>query len=204
MTEQEQGAWGIFLGSDALIAGHVVLSHGHHSNCYVAKERVFRFPRRVSYLCKMLAEHFADEGIEVVIGPAICGAIVAQRVAELLQSDAIAVFAEKDNRVGMVIRRGYGADIAGKKVLIVDDVITTGGTIHEVIDAVQLARGCVAGVGVFCDRGGNTKEDFGGKEYFALCSPGLQSWPANECPLCREGAPVITDFGREGSYLRTQ
>lgn len=101
-----------------------------------------------------------------------------------------------------VIKRGYDKVITGKRVLVVEDVLTTGGSAREVIEAVRALDGEVVGLGVLCNRGGITAEDVGGvPELFALVNVKLDAWDEAECPLCAKGVPINTDVGKGREFL---
>ena len=125
-------------------------------------------------------------------------------LSQLTNRDVLAVYAEKDGDQ-FTIKRGYEKLIPGKNVLIVEDILTTGGSVKKVIEAVQAIGGYVVGVGAICNRGGVTAEDIGllGKLY-SLTSVDLESWWPGECPLCAGGTPVNTSIGKGKQFLAAQ
>lgn len=171
----------IFIQTGALLQGHFILTSGRHSNQYMQCARVLQYPEFTEQLARIMAAYYTDDRIEVVIAPAMGGIIVAYEVARQLGIKA--VFCERQEG-RMTLRRGFSIE-PGQRVLVVEDVITTGGSVKEVIDVVREAKGDVIGVGVLVDRSaGNV--DFGVKTRAVLAME-IESFPAEDCPLCREG-----------------
>lgn len=184
----------IFTSSSALLRGHFIFTSGRHSDVYMQCAQVLKHPEYTARLAKHLASSFGSDAIDIVIGPAIGGIVVAYEVAR--QLGAIALFAERENDT-MTLRRSF-AITPGQRVLVVEDVITTGGSVREVIEVVRAHQGCVAGVGVLVDRS-NGAIDFGVKQT-AVLSMEIPSWEADQCPLCREGRlPAVKPGSRARS-----
>ncbi len=182
----------IFSDSGALMEGHFLLTSGRHSNQYMQCAQVLQYPAYTEQLAKHIADKFENDGIELVVGPAMGGIIVSYEVARQLGVPGI--FAErKDGQ--MEIRRGFTIN-RGQKVLVVEDVVTTGGSVKEVIDAVKEAGGEVAGVAVLVDRS-NGSVTFGVKQE-AVLTMDIQSWEQAECPLCQEGQTEAYKPGSRG------
>jgi len=161
--------------------GHFLLTSGRHSNKYMQCAKLFRNTKYSEELCAALAEQFMDDKIDVVIGPALGAVQMAYEVSRTIGCENF--FAERDNGV-MTLRRGFTFE-PGQRVLVVEDVVTTGGSVREVIDIVKEQGGIVAGVGVIVDRtGGNI--DFGAP-LKAVISVKIESWEADSCPLCASG-----------------
>ena len=184
----------------AFRSGHFVFTHGRHSDSYVNKDALYPYSRDTSLLCKAMAERFADKGIEVVAGPTMGAAILAQLVAyhlsELTGKEVYGVYADKDGQGGFVLRRGYDDIVKGKKTLVVEDLTTTGGSIKKVVEVARAAGGDVVGAIAIVNRGGVTKEQVGDPPVFAsLVELHLESWDESECELCKKGIPVNTDIG---------
>lgn len=180
----------IFSDSGALMQGHFLLTSGRHSNQYMQCAQVLQYPAYTEQLARHIADLFQNDGIELVVGPAMGGIIVSYEVARQLGIPGI--FAERKDGV-MEIRRGFTIK-PGQKVLVVEDVVTTGGSVREVMDAVQDAGGVVAGVAVLVDRSNGTV-DFGVKQA-AVLTMDIQSWDRPDCPMCKEGR---TDAYKPGS-----
>ena len=180
MLAKEQ-ALQIFTQAGALLEGHFRLTSGRHSNQYMQCAQVLKYPAFTEELARHLAEVFKDDGVEVVIGPAMGGIVVAYEVAR--QLGVTGMFTERENGQ-MALRRGFSIE-PGQRVLVVEDVVTTGGSVKEVMEVVEQLGGQVAGVGVLVDRS-NGAVDFGVK-HAAVLSLDINSWEAEACPLCREG-----------------
>lgn len=190
MLEKEQSTR-IFLDSGALLEGHFRLTSGRHSNQYMQCAQVLKYPVYTERLARHLAEVFREAQVELVIGPAMGGIVVAYEVAR--QLGVLAMFTERENG-RMTLRRGFSI-APGQRVLVVEDVVTTGGSVREVMSVVKELGGRVAGVGVLVDRS-NGMADFGVKRA-AVLSLNIDSWEADECPLCREGKlPLVKPGSR--------
>ena len=148
----------IFKDAGALLEGHFVLASGFHSAFYLEKFQVLQFPPSVERLCAEIARRFAGDEVQVVIGPTTGGVLLAYEVAKHLGTRGI--FAERgDNGKGRVLRRGFEIR-EGENVLLVDDILTTGGSVRDTIEVVEGYRGNLIGVGVLADRSGGAV-DFG-------------------------------------------
>jgi orotate phosphoribosyltransferase len=171
----------IFRATGALLEGHFQLTSGLHSRQYFQCARVLQYPRHAAALSEIAQEKFGGHGVQVVIAPAVGGIIVAHEAARLL--GARALFAERqDGR--MSLRRGFQID-KGEKVLVCEDVVTTGGSVHEVIELVSQAGGDVLGVFCIVDRSAG-KANFGAPLVSTLqLSP--ETFSPEACPLCAAG-----------------
>ncbi len=165
-----------------LLEGHFLLTSGRHSNRYLQCAKIFRNTKYSEELCAALAERYGGSGVEVVIGPAMGAVQMAYEVSRHLKCENF--FTERDADGKMALRRGFQVH-EGMKVLVVEDVVTTGGSVKEVIELVRQSGGDVVGVGSIVDRTGG-KIDFG-VPFKAVYSADVQSWEANACPLCKEG-----------------
>jgi orotate phosphoribosyltransferase len=203
----EQTALEVLERVGALIANsHVVYTSGRHGSTYVNKDALYPHTHDTADLCARIAAHFADTQTEIVAGPTIGGVILAQWVAHHCppragDRRAQAIFAEEQGSGPSgtrVFRRGYGSLIPGKRVLVVEDILTTGGSARKVVDAVRALGGEVVGLGALCNRGGVQAADLGVPDLFALVTLELESWEAEECPLCRQGVPLDTRVGKGG------
>jgi orotate phosphoribosyltransferase len=176
----------IFEKAGALLKGHFLLASGLHSPVYWEKVRVIQYPEYTEKLCRMIAERFRGDGIEVVAGPTTPGVILAYETAR--QLGVRGIFAEKDESGGRVFRSGF--DIApGENVLVVDDIMTTGGSVRDTIDAVKKRGGRVAGVGVLVLR--TAEEPDFGAPFYACHRTQVVTYPPDACPLCARGVPLV-------------
>lgn len=181
----------IFTKSNALLNGHFRLTSGRHSSQYMQCAQVLQYPKYASVLCDALGEKFANDGVELVIGPALGGIIVAYEVGRALGVKTF--FTEREEGI-MSLRRGFVIN-PGEKVLVVEDVVTTGGSVKEVIKVVREKGGEVIGVGVLVDRS-NGKVDFGVKTE-SILKMEIESYDPDDCPLCRKGIPVVKPGSRQ-------
>ncbi len=181
----------IFRESGVLLEGHFLLTSGQHSDRYIQCARVFQYPEYTQMLTQELASAFKDDKIDVVIGPAIGGIILAYEMARCL--GARSIFAERENGI-MTLRRGFEIP-KGSKVLVVEDVVTTGGSTKEVLDLVNNHGGEIVGVGVFVDRSSGTIE-FGVK-FNSLLALNIKSYEPRDCPLCLDNTPLIKPGSRQ-------
>ena len=180
----------IFQKSGAVLKGHFLLTSGLHSPVYWEKFRVLQYPNYVEQLCRMISTHFQREEVEVVAGPTTGGVILAFEVAR--QLGVRGIFAEKVGDKERAFRRGFNID-SGERILIVDDVLTTGDSIRQVMAAVTKQGGIVIGIGVLVDRAEQTV-DFGVPLFSCLRSKALTYKP-EECPLCAEQIPLVKPGG---------
>jgi orotate phosphoribosyltransferase len=190
MLDKEE-AVKIFTVSGALMEGHFRLTSGRHSNRYMQCAQVLQYPNYTEQLALDIAEKFKDVQIDYVVGPAMGGIIVSYEVARQLKVPGM--FCERQDGK-MELRRGFRIE-PGKRILVVEDVVTTGGSVKEVMDVIQGLGGVVAGVAVLVDRSGG-QVDFGVKTE-AVLTMDIESWEADDCPLCREGKlPAIKPGSR--------
>jgi len=179
--------------SGAYLDGHFLLTSGLHSPQYIEKFRVLERPKYAEMLCGELARRYAGSDIDIVLGPAVGGIIIAYEVARQLGCKAI--FAEREDG-RLCLRRGFSIR-AGERVLVVEDVVTTGGSVKEVIELVRAAAGELVGIGLLVDRSGG-KVSFGVRTE-ALLSLSIPTYRPDECPLCLTGVP-ISQRGSRGLY----
>jgi orotate phosphoribosyltransferase len=178
---------------------HVVYTSGKHGRAYVNKDAVYPSTARVAELCRYLADAAAPHRPEIVCGPAMGGIILAQWTGHHLGIPA--VYAEKAPEGGMALRRGYDKLVAGKRVLVVEDILNTGGSIKDAIAAVRAAGGNVVAAAALVNRGGVSTADVGAPALAALLDVDLDAWDADACPLCRDRVPVNTDVGKGREFL---
>lgn len=189
---------------------HIVYTSGRHGSAYVNKDALYLHPVVTSDLCAVMASHYNADEVDVVAGPTVGGVILAQWVAWHLSQrrasgETLAVFAEEDAATkARVFRRGYDQQVAGKRVVVVEDIVNTGGSVEKVIAAVRALGGTVAGVSILCNRGGLTGADLGDVALQALTTISLDSWAAEECPLCQAGVQVNTAVGKGAAFLARQ
>ena len=174
----------------ALKEGHFLLSSGRHSDRYVEKFDLLRQPRDTEQVCRGFADRFRDDRIDVVAGPTTGGIILAFEVGR--QLGVAAAYAERvaDGGMGREFRRGTTFK-SGSRVLVVDDILTTGGSLRETLAALKQHLVEVIAVAVLVDRSGGQVE-FDGVPLFSLVNKlEVMSWAADECPLCSQGIPLV-------------
>ena len=185
MSLSEIEIFQIFEKTGALLQGHFLLTSGRHSNVYFQCAKVLQYPEYTELVCSNIVEHFKSYDIDTVIAPAIGGIVVGQEVARQLKKRFI--FAEREDKA-LTLRRGFTLS-EGEKVLVCEDVVTTGGSVFEVIDIVKNAGAQVAGVGFIVDRS-NGKVNFGFPQFSTMKMEAV-SFTADECELCKKGIPVV-------------
>ena len=178
--------------TNAIMHGHFLLTSGLHSPHYVEKFNVLQHPEYTEILCKAMAEKFKDENIDTVVGPVTGGILLAHETGKALGPRAI--FTERENGK-MTFRRGFSLE-KGERVLIVEDIVTTGGSIKEVIDVVREFGGIPVAVAMLVDRS-NGKVSFDEVPCSALLHMDVETYAPEECPLCKKGMP-LTKRGRTG------
>ena len=183
MTEAEVKE--LLVESHAIMDGHFVLTSGLHSPHYVEKFNVLQKPEYTEKLCKAMAEKFKDANIETVVGPMTGGILLAHETGKALGTRAI--FTERvDGK--MTFRRGFSLH-EGERCLIVEDIVTTGGSIKEVIEVVKAHGGIPVAVSMLVDRSGG-KANFGDVPCEALLHMNVETYQPEECPLCKQGIPM--------------
>lgn len=182
----------LLIETSAIMEGHFLLTSGLHSPRYVEKFNVLQKPVYTEKLCRAMAEKFKNANIETVVGPVTGGILLAHETGKALGTRAI--FTERENGK-MTFRRGFTLH-EGERVLIVEDIVTTGGSIREVIDVVKEHGGIPVAVSMLVDRSGG-KATFGDVPSTALLHMDVQTYKPEECPLCKAGIPM-TKRGRTG------
>ena len=180
----------IFEKSGAILKGHFLLASGLHSPVYWEKFRVLQFPSYTEQLCRLIASHFQQQKIQVVAGPTTGGIILAFEVAR--QLGVRGIFAEKEGSQGRAFRRGFSIN-PGERVLIVDDILTTGSSIREVMAAVTRQGGKIIGIGVLVDRS-EQRIEFGVPLFSCLRAETI-TYPPQDCPLCAAKIPLVKPGG---------
>jgi orotate phosphoribosyltransferase len=188
---QPNAAARIIERTGALLTGHFRLTSGRHSGEYFQCARVLERPEDAEELGRLLADRFRGERVDVVVAPALGGVIIGHEVARALGVRFL--FAERqDGR--MTLRRGFALE-AGQRVLIIEDVVTTGGSVKEVAELALSAGAELVGFGFIVDR--STSDPGLAPRSEALVRRAAESFEPGECPLCREGVPVVKPGSRQ-------
>ena len=209
----------LFNRLNVIVDGHFRFASGMHGGTYINKDALYPYSQETSRLCYEIAKRaFLLCDIDCVVGPEKGGIILSQWVGYHLtqkkRQHVLSVFAEKKMHASSVLQgasspdydfiftRGYADCIAGKNVLIVEDVITTGGSIKKVVNLVRESGGNVSGVAAVCNRGNIYSENIGSPPiFFALLDISLSSWSAEVCPLCAQGMALNTQLGSSKEFV---
>jgi len=191
LTEAE--LWGLFETTGAVLKGHFLLSSGLHSPVYIQCAKLLQHPDLAERVCRTLAEKVRGLGpVQAVVGPALGGIVVAYELARAL--GVRGMFAERDNG-RMCLRRGFEVS-PGERVLIAEDVVTTGRSSLEVAEVVRAAGGNPVGIACLVDRRPDATEPK--LPVISLLRIELETFSPEECPLCREGIPLVKPGSRPG------
>ena len=203
-------ALGILKKVGAVITdSHFVGTSGKHFATYINKDALYPHTNDTSVICEMFARLCKDLDINTVVGPALGGIILstwtAHHLSQIKDKEIFAVYTEKTPEGGMIFTRGYDKFIIAKKVLVVEDLTTTGGSAKKVVDAVRAIGGEVAGVCVMVNK--NPKEvtaEYFGASFFPLDVLEVPVYDEANCPLCKTGIPVNTTIGHGKKYLQAK
>ena len=179
----------------AILGGHFLLTSGLHSDKYVEKFRLIENPESLNFVCSSMAETYKDKNIDVVLGAAIGGILIAGGVGKHLNVKHI--FTERVNDI-MELRRGFTIN-KNSKVLIVEDIVTTGGSIFELLEVVKNCEAEVIGISSILDR--NDKPIDFGASYAPLIQYPVKSWKKEDCPQCLNNLEIIHP-GRSGKKVK--
>lgn len=167
--------------------GHFVGVSGLHMDTYINKDFLYPHTGHTRRLGEMFAERYKDKNIEVVVGPALGGIILSQWTAfaltQMTGRDVLGVYTEKSPIGGQVLTRGYEKFVKGKRILVVEDIVTTGGSLEKTVQAVNQAGGDVVAICALINKSEVFRQDF-------LCSISVPTYPALDCPMCKSGIPI--------------
>ena len=189
-TLSERQTLQLYEKTGALMRGHFRLTSGLHSDVYLQSALVLQYPEHAATLGAALAAPFRADAVQTVLAPAIGGILVAHEVARALGVRAL--FTEREAGV-MRLRRGFEL-AGGERCLVVEDVITTGGSTREVVQCVEANGGTVVGVGSLIDRSGGAAA-FRVKRT-ALATVTATTWQPEQCPLCKAGGEAVKPGSR--------
>jgi len=190
MTVAEQ-VLQLLRATGAVLEGHFVLTSGMHSGGYVQSARALQYPQHAETLGRWIAESFHGTAVDVVLSPALGGIVIGQEVARAL--GVRAMFGEREGGV-MTLRRGF--EVApGERVLVIEDVTTTGGSVREIMQVAQERQGQVVGVGALLNRSPGQVDL--GVPLHALALLHMQNYQPDACPLCRQGSRAVKPGSRQ-------
>ncbi len=190
MTVAEQ-VLQLLRATGAVLEGHFVLTSGQHSGGYVQCAKVLQYPQHAEVLGRWLADRFRDTALDVVISPALGGIVIGQEVARSLGVRAI--FGEREGGV-MTLRRGFEVT-AEERVLVVEDVTTTGGSVREIMRVVQERQGQLVGVGAILNRSAGQIDL--GVPFHTLATLHITNYPPAACALCQQGSQPVKPGSRQ-------
>lgn len=197
----------IFKKTGGYITGsHIVYTSGKHGEAYLNKNAIYPHTKEISKICLEIAKKFKDKNIEVVAAPALGGIILSQWTAYHLslitKKEVLGVYTEKTPEKNQIFTRGYDKLVKGKKVLIVEDITTTGGSVIKVLNSVKQVGGKVIAVCVLVNRDPkNINSQTVGAPYYSLAEVQFQSWEEKDCPLCKKEVPINITVGKGREYL---
>ena len=203
----------VFADVGAIISGsHFVYSSGRHSSVYINKDALYLHTQAIATLCQMMARPFNADQIDVVVGPVLGGIVLSQWVAHFLNAnrssgETLAIYAEKEEDgpdKKFLLRRGYDKYISGRNVLVVEDVLTTGGSACSVIELVRMHGGNVVGLSALCNRGGVQPQDVGDVAIHTLITVTLETFTETACPFCQQHIPINIELGKGRAFLAKQ
>lgn len=203
----------VFADVGAIISNsHFVYSSGRHSSVYINKDALYLHTNAISALCQLMARPYDANEIDVVVGPVLGGIVLSQWVAHSLNTErssgeTLALYAEKEGDgpdKKFFFGRGYDQYISGKNVLVVEDILTTGGSARQVIELVRKHGGNVVGVSALCNRGGVQPKDVGDVPISTLITVNLETFTEAECPFCQQQVPINTELGKGRAFLAKQ
>ena len=188
MSDAGSDAMSLLEEAGAVLKGHFQYASGRHGDTYIEKFRLLEKPHVTEALCRQLSEHFRPLNPELVVGPTTGGILLAHETAKHLGESIKAYFAERSEDGGRYLGRGFMVS-EGQTVLVVDDVLTTGGSVRDTLNAVVRAGGRPIGVGLVVDRT-NGATSFGGLETFACLAIDVASYEPDDCALCEAGVEL--------------
>jgi orotate phosphoribosyltransferase len=191
MLMREQEILEILKSVEAIKEGHFEFTSGLHSETYIQCAMILKEPKLAERVCSAIADFFREEKPDIVVGPALGGIIVSYEVARALGVPGL--WTER-HQGRMMLRRNFVIK-PGQRVLVVEDVITTGGSSQEVVDLAREMGAEVVGVGAIVDRS-NGKAAIS-VPFHALLSKGMNNYDPAECPLCKEGIPIYKPGSRD-------
>ncbi|MCX6794289.1 MAG: phosphoribosyltransferase family protein [Candidatus Gottesmanbacteria bacterium] len=185
---------------------HFVYTSGKHGSVYINKDAVYPHTKETSAICKLIAQKFLNKRIEVVAAPALGGIILSQWTAHwlsrLTHREVLGVYTEKDAEKNQIFTRGYERLVKNKRVLVIEDLTTTGGSVRKVVDTVKASGGKVVAVAVMVNRDPlHVTAKIVGAPFWALGVLRAEAFDQKSCPLCKKGIPVNTTVGHGKKYV---
>lgn len=186
---------------------HLVYNSGKHGSVYVNKDALYPHTAETSKVCQMFAEKCKDLKIDVVVAPALGGIILSQwtayHLSQLMNKEVLGVYSDKTEDNQQVLKRGYDKLVAGKNVLVLEDITNTGGSVKKLVDEVKAKGGNIVQVHVMVNRDPKnivTSESIGAP-FAALGTLPAEAFEEKDCPLCANHVPINTTVGHGKKYL---
>lgn len=185
---------------------HFVYTSGKHGSVYINKDALYPHTKETSQVGKMFAEKFKERDIDVIVAPAQGGIILSQwaayHLSKLKNREVLGIYTEKTPEKNQIFTRGYDKLVKGKKVLVIEDLITTGGSVRKVVDSVKAVGGKVVAVCVMVNRDPkNVTSKVVGGQFSALGVLKTEAFDEPVCPLCKKGIPINTQVGHGKKYV---
>ena len=185
---------------------HFVGTSGRHMPTYINKDLLISNTKYASYIGKLFAEKFKNMRIEVVVAPAVAAIALSQWTAfylsKIYKKEVLALYTEKTADNNQIFKRGYDKMVKGRRVLLVEDVVTTGSSIKKVVRTVKRAGGRVIAASAIINRSPNNVDSVKlGFPFSALCKYKIESYESSRCPLCKKGIPIDISLGHGNKYL---
>lgn len=184
---------------------HFVGTSGKHFDTYINKDALYPHTKETSQVAKLFAKAHKDMQIDVVAAPALGGIILstwtAHHLSEMMGRDVLSVYAEKKDGGGLVLNRGYDKVVLNKKVLVIEDLATTGGSLKQTIETVVLAGGHVVAAAVVINKNAQITSETFGVPFTALAEFTISIYEPKECPLCASGVPINTSIGHGKRFV---
>ncbi len=188
---------------------HFVYTSERHGSVYINKDVIYPHTKVISKIARIFAETFQDLDIDAVIAPAIGGIILstwtAHHLSKLKRKEILGIYTEKDLEKNQIFTRGYDKLVHGKKILVLEDITTTGGSVKKVISSIENHEGKIQAIGVMVNRAPQevTTETFG-YLFKALSELFVESFEPHECPMCQKGVPINTSVGHGKKFIEAK
>ena len=210
MQESNQEVVEILNKTGAVVSdSHFVYVSGKHSSIYVNKDYFYLHTKYVSRIGEIIAEKYKDKNIDIVVGPSMGGIILSQwtgyQLSRATGREVLSAYTEKQPDNNQIFTRGYGAFVKGKNVLVVEDIVTTGGSVKKVINSVLKEGGkVIAACSIVNKDPININPDFIGVPWEYLAIVGVDVYEEKDCPLCKAGVPINTTLGHGKKFLEAK
>lgn len=185
---------------------HIVGTSGRHMSVYINKDALYPHTQFASEVGEMFAQKYKEHNIEVVVSPALGGIVLSQWTAYFLSKiagqEVLGLYTEKDENKNQIFKRGYDKLVKGKRVLVIEDITNTGGSVKKVIESVREAEGDIVAVGVMVNRDPKgITSDIIGTPFSSLAVVQAEAWEEKDCKLCKQHIPINTTVGHGKEFL---